>query len=84
MKQQQQQQQRKPLPKASPLRPQSTQSNASAIRQQYRSLSQSSAQPPEDVQSQLATICSSLLRNEQTLLQMLQNQMGQQTVSAEG
>ena len=29
----------------------------------------------EEVQSQLATICSSLLRNEQTLLQMLQNQM---------
>lgn len=29
----------------------------------------------DEVQSQLATICSSLLRNEQTLLQMLQNQM---------
>ena len=37
-----------------------------------------------DVQSQLATMCSSLLRNEQTLLQMLQNQIQQQTVSREG
>ena len=31
--------------------------------------------PQEEVHSQLATICSSLLKNEQTLLQMLQNQM---------
>lgn len=37
-----------------------------------------------DVQSQLATMCSSLLRNEQTLLQMLQSQIQQQTVSREG
>lgn len=37
-----------------------------------------------EVQSQLATMCSSLLRNEQTLLQMLQNQIQQQTVSREG
>lgn len=41
-------------------------------------------QPTGDVQSQLATMCSSLLRNEQTLLQMLQNQMQQQTIQREG
>lgn len=37
--------------------------------------------PSTEVNSQLATICSSLLRNEQTLLQMLQNQMSRNAES---
>jgi len=51
---------------------------------QQQQPSSSGAGNGDEVQSQLATMCSSLLRNEQTLLQMLQNQMQHQTASREG
>ena len=79
---QQQQQQQKPITKsASPQKPR--ESTKTATKSPVSIPTSTSGQSGE-VQSQLATMCSSLLRNEQTLLQMLQNQIQRQTVSREG